>query len=249
MNPREQMRQTGAEVMAILGHGMNPPRKRALYSNTLPGAGTYSHEALFGEVWTRPGLDLRLRLVATISVLVCRQFLAQLRTYLNSALNMGLAREELREVLLQASIFAGFPATVNAFELYREVLEARGLPLDYDDAQPSHDAPVEQLDADGRALRARLSGSRRTQDTLDELEARYAFGVLMSRAGLDQKARAVAMVACLVAVDAPDDLGHTAGTMTIGGVLTRDEIVEVVLQSAYYTGFPSARTAMRALSR
>src|SRR5579862_5476302 len=121
---RDQLRQRGEEVVAHLGHGTN--RTRRQYLSSIPGAQEYTREAVFASVWSRPGLTLRLRLLVTISVLTTLQRLPQLRTYLNSALNVHVDATELREALLQCSVFAGFPTTVNSLELLEEVLEARG---------------------------------------------------------------------------------------------------------------------------
>ena len=71
------------------------------------------------------GLDIETADAVTLAVLTSLQRLAQLRTYLNSALNIGIGIRQIEEVLVQCSAAAGFPATVNALELLRDVLEGR----------------------------------------------------------------------------------------------------------------------------
>ena len=68
----------------------------------------YTAEAIFGAVWARPGLDIRYRMLATLSVLTTLQRLAQFQTYVHSALNLGLGAEEIQEVPIHCSLYAGF---------------------------------------------------------------------------------------------------------------------------------------------
>jgi 4-carboxymuconolactone decarboxylase len=115
----------------------------------------YTAEALWGSVWSRPGLTMRLRVLVTLSILCSLQRLPQLRTYLHSALNLGVDPGEVQEVLIQCSVFAGFPATVNAMELFRDVLEARAISVE---AAAVVEVPVDELDARGSRLGLELRG-------------------------------------------------------------------------------------------
>jgi 4-carboxymuconolactone decarboxylase len=162
---REDLRRKGAEVLSALGHGTTPPRPRPLYLASIEGMEHYTSEALWGSVWSRPGLSLRVRVLETLSVLASLQRIPQLRTYLNSAMNAGLDAAEVREVLIQCSAFAGFPATVNALELFREILESRGISIEApagegttDEADPIEEVGLDALGARGRSLRLRLFG-------------------------------------------------------------------------------------------
>jgi 4-carboxymuconolactone decarboxylase len=249
---RDELRRRGDDVLGQLGHGTNPPRARPLYLASIAGMEHYTSEALWGSVWSRPGLTLRLRILLTVSILAALQRLPQLRTYLNSALNAGLDVGELREVLIQCSAFGGFPATVNALELFRDVMEARGVSVAGGEA---NEVDLDQLAARGAGLQQRWFGevpvamsSERLEvaEVLAGLERSFVFGELFYRPGLDLPARAVCALAAVVALRMPaDQRAWVAGCLRAG--LGAEEIGEVVLQSAYYAGFPAANEAMRIL--
>jgi 4-carboxymuconolactone decarboxylase len=76
----------------------------------------------WGEIWTRPGLDLRTRSCITVAMLVALNRPEELVIHLRGAINNGVTREELKEVLLQSAIYAGVPAANSAFKIAAEVL-------------------------------------------------------------------------------------------------------------------------------
>ncbi|MGH9047406.1 MAG: 3-oxoadipate enol-lactonase [Acidimicrobiales bacterium] len=75
----------------------------------------------WGEIWTRPGLDLRTRSCATVSMLVALGRFDELEMHLRGAERNGVTREELTEILLQTAIYCGFPAANRAFAVARRV--------------------------------------------------------------------------------------------------------------------------------
>jgi 4-carboxymuconolactone decarboxylase len=85
------------------------------------GALNDSFAHIYGEVWSRPGLDLKHRSLAVISALVALDKPAEMRIHLVGALNIGWTREELREVFLQLGYYVGFPAAIEALKLLDEV--------------------------------------------------------------------------------------------------------------------------------
>jgi 4-carboxymuconolactone decarboxylase len=76
----------------------------------------------WGEIWTRPGLDLKTRSCITVAMLVALNRPDELVIHLRGALNNGVTREELKEVLLQTAIYCGVPAANSAFKIAAEVL-------------------------------------------------------------------------------------------------------------------------------
>ena len=77
----------------------------------------------WGEIWTRPGLDRRMRSAITLTALVANGHFEELRTHVRAALRNGLEEDELKEVLLQSAIYCGVPAANAAFAVAQEVLE------------------------------------------------------------------------------------------------------------------------------
>ena len=75
----------------------------------------------WGEIWTRPGLPKQTRSMITLAMIVALNRPDELRMHLLAALNNGVTREEIREVLLQTAIYCGVPAANSAFHLAQEV--------------------------------------------------------------------------------------------------------------------------------
>ncbi|WP_103717406.1 carboxymuconolactone decarboxylase family protein [Bosea psychrotolerans] len=92
-----------------------------------PDFARYVIEFPFGDIYSRPGLDLRSREIATIAALAALGNAApQLKVHIEACLNVGISREEIVEVLMQMAVYAGFPAAVNGLFAAKEVFAARG---------------------------------------------------------------------------------------------------------------------------
>ena len=88
-----------------------------------PDLAKYTIEYPFGDIYARSGLDLKSREIATVAALTALgNCVPQLKVHLNAALNVGCCENEIKEVILQMSIYAGFPAALNAMFAFKEVL-------------------------------------------------------------------------------------------------------------------------------
>jgi len=77
---------------------------------------------VFGMFWSRPNLDLRSRSLCTVAQLAALGRTEELKGHLAGALNLGIKREELIEVLMQTACYAGVPAAVQALNAAAQVL-------------------------------------------------------------------------------------------------------------------------------
>ena len=77
----------------------------------------------YGMLWTRPGLGRRERSIATLSAMVANQTLEELKVHTRNAVRNGLTLVEIRETLLHAAVYSGFPKATAAFRIAREVLD------------------------------------------------------------------------------------------------------------------------------
>ena len=77
----------------------------------------------WGNTWQRDGLDLKTRSIVTVSMLVALGKMHELKLHVRGALNNGVSREELQEILLHASVYCGFPAAIEAFRNAAEVID------------------------------------------------------------------------------------------------------------------------------
>jgi 4-carboxymuconolactone decarboxylase len=77
----------------------------------------------WGEIWTRSGLDRRMRSAITLTALVALGRLEELETHIRAALRNDLSVDEIKEVLLQSAIYCGVPAANSAFAVAQRVLD------------------------------------------------------------------------------------------------------------------------------
>lgn len=86
-------------------------------------------EWCWGEVWTRPGLDRRTRSFLNLAFLTALNRPHELRLHVRGAITNGLTREEIREVVLQAAIYCGVPAAIDAMrtavDVFKEIDEGK----------------------------------------------------------------------------------------------------------------------------
>lgn len=78
----------------------------------------------WGEIWTRPGLDERTRRLLVLATMVALGREAELKLHLKAAIEHGVSRDDVKEVLLQAAIYCGVPAANGAFHAAEEIFAA-----------------------------------------------------------------------------------------------------------------------------
>ena len=77
----------------------------------------------WNDIWNRPGLPRKTRSMLNLAMLTALGKGAELKLHIRGAANNGLSKDEIKEVLLQAAIYCGVPAAVEAFRCAREVFE------------------------------------------------------------------------------------------------------------------------------
>jgi 4-carboxymuconolactone decarboxylase len=91
-----------------------------------PDFGRYLIEFPFGDIYSRPGLDLKSREIAVVAALTALGNAApQLKVHIHGALNVGCTRQEVVEVIMQMAVYAGFPAALNGLFAAKEVFRER----------------------------------------------------------------------------------------------------------------------------
>ncbi len=96
------------------------------YAEIAPDLGRYTIEFPYGDILSRPGLDLRSRQIATVAALTALANAApQLKAHIDMALNVGCTRKEIVEVIIQMAVYAGFPASLNGMAAAKEVFAIR----------------------------------------------------------------------------------------------------------------------------
>src|SRR5919198_1389750 len=91
-----------------------------------PDFARYIIEFPFGDIYSRTGLDLKSREIATVAALVTMgNASSQLKVHINGALNVGCSRTEIVEVIIQMAVYAGFPVALNGLFAAKEVFDER----------------------------------------------------------------------------------------------------------------------------
>jgi 4-carboxymuconolactone decarboxylase len=250
MTPREALRQQGEAMRTRLFGGAGGAPERG---ETAPGFRQLMSEAVYGGIWSRPGLALADRMICTLAALGAVQRLPQLRRHVAAALNIGIEPRPIQEVLLQIGIYAGFSASEEALDTAQAVFIERGI------APPGETADDESLDtlmARGRELLQALHGERAFQGyaapdnpvtgALYPVAIQYGYGDIWFRPGLDRRQRALCAVAAFTALRMETQVKRF-GQSALNVGLSRSEVIEAVIQTAPFSGFAPALNALAAL--
>ena len=84
-------------------------------------------EYCWNEIWNRPGLDRRTRSLLNLAMITALNRPHELKLHVRGAINNGLGKDEIREVLLHATIYCGVPAGVDAFRVAKEAFKELGI--------------------------------------------------------------------------------------------------------------------------
>jgi 4-carboxymuconolactone decarboxylase len=85
------------------------------------GFATFLNEQLFGTIWSRPGLPIKLRSLLTMTALMALGRGPELRLHMRGALNLGIPPEEIKELIVHVSQYSGVPTAIEAIRAFTEV--------------------------------------------------------------------------------------------------------------------------------
>jgi 4-carboxymuconolactone decarboxylase len=111
---------------AVLGDA-HVDRARAATTGFTAPFQQYVTRAAWGEVWSRPGLDLATRSCLTLAILATLRCEEELAMHVAAAVRLGVTAEQIREVLLHTTVYAGAPAGNAAFAVAARVLAELGV--------------------------------------------------------------------------------------------------------------------------
>jgi len=135
----------GGELLRAMLGPERAERTRQAWREICPDFEAYVIEFLSGEVWSRPGLDLRTKSLVTVATLAAMGRPLGLELNLRMALNNGATRQDLVETLLQIAPYAGFPACWEGLTLAQKVFRE----LDAGPRATEDDSPRDDSEAPG----------------------------------------------------------------------------------------------------
>ena len=111
----------GVEILQLLSsNGLEQVTSKV--AEVAPDFARMTIEFPFGDLYSRGAIDLRTREVAAIAALAALGRIPQLRVHVAAALELGLGRDEVVELLMQTAIYAGFPPALNALAECHDLL-------------------------------------------------------------------------------------------------------------------------------
>lgn len=207
-------------------------------------------EYSFGEVYSLTTLDNKSKEIVAISSLIAQGAIPELKVHLNGALNTGSTINEVKEIILQMSVYCGFPKCINGMKALRQVLEERkALGInDKEGKTASTNTTIDKYTLGAKFLAILKDNQEQIlkenfqnlSPELVRLTIEYGYGDIFSRDNLDKKYRQISTISALATLGnaQPQLKFHIEAGLNIG--LTVDEIKEIMLMMTVYAGFPAS---------
>ena len=205
-----------------------------LYAGS-PYLGELRNSLVYGEIWERPQLSKRDRSLITIAALqaLTRE---ELGIHIPRGLDNGLTPEEISEIILHVTFYAGWPTGVQASITAASVFEERGLSLgELPGAPPDSVASTPSSLSDAYAAVPRLG----------ELRNSLLYGDIWERPLLSKRDRSLITIAVNQSLYATNELRTHIGRALDENGVTPQEVSEVILHVTFYAGWPAAVNAGR----
>ena len=248
MTESEDRVKRGEEVYQELSLGSRTAAGLPQYE-LIPDMGKWVTASLFGDVWGRPGLEKKVRSIATMTALTVLGREAQLKGHVGYALNLGWNKDEISELFMHLVFYGGLPASLNALAVALEVFNQRG--LDHPTQAGTMADSDERLARGMKVLEELTLGhpeeaSGPEYDLVPGMEdwvTASLFGDVWGRPGLEMKMRSMATMSALTVLGRlPQLKGHVEWALNLGW--TKDEISELFMHLALYGGLPASLNAL-----
>ena len=252
MTTPDARRQAGQEMRGIMSGGDISHYALPGVDQLAPDLKRIIDEALFGIIWTRPGLELKQRCISTIAALMTQGEMNLLRRHITRALNVGLTPQQVVEIFIQATFYIGVPAVESGLRLTKDIFEERG--VDYEPVNEyDPNRHFDELHALGQEVHRHHMGSITAtnfepgspEGQLERIVDEYHWGGIHSRSVLDDKERAIVSLSALTSMGVYDAQMRRRIRGAIGVGLTTDEVMEIFIHLSLYGGYINARTSMR----
>lgn len=216
-----------------------------------PEMGNFIVEFAYGDVFSRAGLDPKSRQIATISALTALgNAEPQLRWHIAAGLNVGITPEQMVDIMYISTVYQGFPAGLNGIAAVREVFRQKSIAY-----APVKRSPVPDRRKTGlESMEVRVRGEgERTVNNLKDIAPEmagfvidFSYGDVISRGNLLPKEAELVAIAgmCAAGTERPQLIVHIKYGLGVG--LTKEQILEVIMQMAVFAGFPAALNGISA---
>jgi len=248
----EERFQASRPVLARLGRtdANGNPLANAMMEEIAPDQWRLIREACFGSLWTRPGMPMEQRSMATISIITVLRRDDNLKGHIQSGLDVGLTAEQIVEIILQLLFYTGAPIANTALRIAYDVFKERRLQVSpYRVYDPKEDPEV--LYQRGLAKRREVMGDTLASDldAGDEIDRdwerymlEYLWGSVWTRPGLDTHNRCLVTLTAMTVVGTERALGQYIGAALRLG-FSAAQVKELFFHLSFYIGDSLARGA------
>ena len=207
-----------------------------------PALAAYTEGTLLGDVWKRPGLSARDRSIVTVSALIARNQTAQMRNYLDLALDNGVKPSELSEIITHLAFYSGWENATSTVAIAEDVFQQRGIGPDQLPPARVQFLPLNEVAEKQRATSVEQNfgavAPGVVQYTTDAL-----FRDLWLRPALAPRDRSLVTVSALIASGQVAQVTYHLNRAMDNG-LTQPQASEVLTQLALYAGWPNVFSAL-----
>jgi 4-carboxymuconolactone decarboxylase len=215
---------------------------RVAIQKVAPALDRYTQESLLGDVWKRPGLNMRDRSIVTLAALIARNQTVEMPFYLRVALDSGVKPKEISEIITHLAFYSGWENAMSAVVAAKDVFAARTIMADQ---LPATQPKLLPLDKAAEADRAARVGSQfgAAFPGVERNTTEYLFRDLWLRPDLAPRDRSLVTVTALVATGQVAQIPYHLNRAMDNG-LTQQQAAEAFAHLAFYVGWPRVFSAM-----
>lgn len=242
----------GAPVLAEEKRG----EKMALFSPTqlsvedvqsvAPALARFGSEVLTEDLWARNELSRRDRSIVTVAILIARHQPAELKHYVDVALDNGVTAAEISEIVTHLAFYSGWPNAMSAVAVTKDIFIARGIGREQLASASPELLPLNQAMEKPRSTTVEQNVGA-ISPGLVKFTTQPLFLDLWQRPGLKPRDRSLVTVSALIAAGQSAQIGYHLNRAMDNG-LTAEEAGEVVAHAAFYAGWPNAFSAVAVVS-
>ncbi len=221
-------------------------------SDVAPDMARFLVAFAYGDIYSRPVLDARSRQIATIAILTALgNAPSQLKWHINTSLNIGITPQEIVDAIYVQTVYSGFPAGLNAIFAARDVFKERKVDFKptklENDKIDRRERGLLTLDetSKGAGMKVVESMADVAPDMADFL-IEFSYGTVFYRKILTPQLKEIIAIAGMTAAGTmkPQLQVHIRAALNVG--LTREQIIEVMVHTTVYAGFPAALNGISA---
>lgn len=211
-----------------------------------PALARFGSEVLTEDLWARNELSRRDRSIVTVAILIARHQPAELKHYVDVALDNGVTAAEISEIVTHLAFYSGWPNAMSAVAVTKDIFIARGI-----GREQLASASPELLPLNQAMEKQRLTTVEQNVGAISPGLVKFTtqplFLDLWQRPGLKPRDRSLVTVSALIAAGQSAQIGYHLNRAMDNG-LTAEEAGEVVAHAAFYAGWPNAFSAVAVVS-